>query len=61
MTKAELMRMIENLNDNEQVKFIAESFDRDGFPYDMVVTKVYKVVGENAKPIKKEYGIIRYE
>lgn len=61
MTKIELMRMIENLNDNEQVQFIAEESDRDGFPYDLVITGIYKVLGENAKPVKKEYGIIRYE
>ena len=61
MTKMELIKMIENLNDNEEIQFIYEDFDRDGFPYDVSTKKIYKVVSANAKPVKKEYGIVRYE
>jgi hypothetical protein len=61
MTKRELMTMIANMRDDEEVNFVGEYIDRDGYPYDVFETKVYKVVGENAKKVRKNYGIIRIE
>lgn len=60
MTKKQLIEMLANIDDNEQLNFVVEEQDRDGFPYD-TTTKVYKVLGENIKTVKEEYGIIRLE
>lgn len=58
MTKRELVEMLENVNDNEEITFIADRMDRDGFPYDVPVS-IYKVIGGETKTIFKEYGIMR--
>lgn len=60
MTKAELMKMIENFDENEELLFACEGRDYEGYPKD-VTAKVYKVVTTNAKLVRKEYGIQRYE
>ena len=59
MTKAELMKMIENFDENEELLFVCEISDRDGWPEDIPVA-VYKVVTTKAKRICKG-GIPRYE
>ena len=58
MTKKELIEMLNNVNDNEEITFVAELIDRDGFPYDVPV-KVYKVIGGETKTVTEKYGITR--
>lgn len=58
MTKKELVKMLENINDNDEITFVAEHSDRDGFPYD-VPAGVYKVIGGKTKTVTGEYGIMR--
>ncbi|MDD7752924.1 MAG: hypothetical protein PUJ51_00195 [Clostridiales bacterium] len=60
MTKTELIKMIESIGDNEELRFIEETKDRDGFPEE-TVRRIFKVVGESAKLVRKECGIYRYE
>lgn len=60
MTVKELKEMISKYDDNTTLVFIENAIDRDGFPYD-VKTDVYKVVSANAKRVRKQYGITRYE
>ena len=60
MTKAELMKMIENFDDNAELVFVYEGYDRDGYPEDRT-ENIYKVVTTKAKRVRKEYGIRRYE
>lgn len=60
MIKAELIKMIENIGDNEELRFIEETKDRDGFPEE-TIRRIFKVVGESAKLVSKGYGIYRYE
>ena len=60
MTKAELMKMIENVDDNAELTFVANTLDRDGFPYD-ITEKIYKVLGGEVVRVRGEYGITRYE
>lgn len=57
MTKKELMEMLKNVADNEQINFVAEAYDRDGYPYDRV-ENIYKVVGNYQVEIG-EYDIKR--
>ena len=58
MTKKELIEMLKDVNDNEEITFVAERFDRDGFPYD-ATANVYKVIGGETKAITEKYGIRR--
>lgn len=60
MTKRELMEMLANIEDNEEIKFVVEEMDRDGYPYD-TTAKVYRVVKANAQLVRGQYGIERYE
>lgn len=60
MTKVELMKMIENFDDNAELVFVYEGHDRDGYPEDRT-ENIYKVVTTKAKRVRKEYGIHRYE
>lgn len=60
MTKKELIEMLANIDENEQLTFVTEGRDRDGFPYDATID-VYKVLGANVKKVRCEYGIIRLE
>lgn len=59
MKKAELLKMLENVGENEELNFVVKVLDRDGYPCDMIEDEVYKVVGENYKRVKGEYGIVR--
>lgn len=59
MKKAELLKMLENIGENEELHFVAEELDRDGYPEDRIALRVYKVVGENYKRVREEYGIER--
>lgn len=58
MTKRELIEMLKDVNDNEEITFVVERIDRDGFPYDLPVN-VYKVVGGETKTVTEKYGITR--
>jgi hypothetical protein len=58
MTKKELIEMLANIEENEELTFVTEEMDREGYPYDTTV-KVYKVLGANIKKVRCEYGIIR--
>lgn len=60
MTKKELMKMLANIEENEELTFVVERTDRDGFPRD-VKMDVYKVLGANVKIVYCEYGIMRLE
>jgi hypothetical protein len=60
MTKKELMEMLANIEENEELTFVTERRDRDGYPYDET-TKVYKVLGANVKKVRGAYGIVRLE
>ena len=60
MTKKELIEMLAHIDENENVTFITEARDREGYPYD-TTTNVYKVLGANVKKVRCEYGIIRLE
>lgn len=51
--------MLENVGENEELNFVVKVLDRDGYPCDMIEDEVYKVVGENYKRVKGEYGIVR--
>ena len=51
--------MLENIGENEELHFVAEELDRDGYPEDRIALRVYKVVGENYKRVREEYGIER--
>lgn len=56
MTKKELLKMLENVNDNEKVNFIIEKTDRDGYPYDTLV-KVKAVCGKYRTKNENYYGV----
>jgi hypothetical protein len=60
MTKKELIEMLANIEENEELTFVVEERDREGYPYD-TTTKVYKVLGANVKKVRCAYGIIRLE
>lgn len=60
MTKLELMKMLENVNDNEKITFVVDGHDRDGYPEDHIVN-VYKVLGGEVVRVRGEYDIHRYE
>jgi hypothetical protein len=60
MTKLELMKMLENVDDNAELTFVENYTDRDGFPEDCKVY-VYKVLGGEVVRVRGEYGIDRYE
>lgn len=60
MTKRELMEMLANIEDNEEIKFVVEEEDRDGYPYD-TIARVYRVVKVSAQLVRGQYGIERYE
>lgn len=60
MTKAELMKMIENVDDNAELTFVEETTDRDGFPKDIQV-EFYKVLSGEIVTVRHQYGVRRYE
>jgi hypothetical protein len=59
MKKAELLKMLENIGDDEELNFVVNELDRDGYPEDRIEPAVYKVVGENYKVVREQYGIHR--
>jgi len=59
MKKNELLKMLENIGENEELNFVAQEFNRDGYPKDVIAFQVYKVVGEKYKVVCEEYGIRR--
>lgn len=60
MTKLELIKMLENVDDNAELTFVVEGRDHDGYPEDSKVN-VYKVLGGEVVRVRCEYGIHRYE
>ena len=58
MTKKELIEMLNGVKDNEEITFVENLIDGDGFPYDGKVN-IYKVIGGKTECITKEYGITR--
>lgn len=57
MTKRELIEMLQDVNDNEEITFVTELRDRDGFPFDST-EKIYKVIGGATKTVTDiEYGV----
>jgi hypothetical protein len=60
MTKLELMKMLENVDDNAELTFVVDGRDRDGYPEDHTVN-VYKVLGGEVVRVRGEYAIHRYE
>lgn len=59
MKKAELLKMLENIGENEELHFVVQALDRDGYPEDRIENRVYKVVGQNYKRVCEKYGIHR--
>ena len=60
MKKAELIEMLKEIDDNEEIMFIEELIDRDGYPTDFINNKIYNVVGcEHYKEVREKYGIYR--
>jgi hypothetical protein len=60
MTKLELMKMLENVDDNAELTFVVNRMDRDGFPEETQVN-VCKVLGGEVVKVRGEYNIERYE
>jgi hypothetical protein len=60
MTKLELMKMLEGVDDNAELTFIVDGRDYDGYPEDRKAD-VYKVLGGEVVRVKGENGIYRYE
>ena len=60
MTKLELMKMLENVDDNAELTFITNRVDSEGFPEENKVG-IYKVLGGEVVRVRGEYGIYRYE
>lgn len=58
MTKKELIEMLKNVNDNEEITFVVNRIDRDGFPYD-ATANIYKVIGGEVKTVTETCGITR--
>lgn len=58
MTKRELMEMLKDVNDNEEITFVKNRYDRDGFPFD-TEEDIYKVIGGTTKTVTEECGIKR--
>ena len=60
MTKLELMEMLKNVEDNDEITFVANESDRDGYPYDASI-EIYKVLGGEVVTVRGKYGITRLE
>ena len=61
MLKKELLKMLENIGDNEKINFVSEKIDEEGYPQDRLEPDVYKVVGENYITEHVGFGIYRIE
>lgn len=60
MTKKELIKMLANINENEELTFVLEKKDKDGYAYD-TTEKIYKVLGAKVKKVRYDYGVMRIE
>lgn len=58
MTKADVIKMLENVADNEEVIFIENKYDYDGLPCNKANPNIYRIV-KATTPLKKvmEYGV----
>lgn len=61
MLKKELLKMLENIGDNEKINFVSERVDKSGYPQDKIEPNVYKVVGENYTTEHVGFGVYRIE
>lgn len=61
MLKKELLKMLENIGDDEKINFVSEKIDKAGYPQDKLEPDVYKVVGENYITEHVGFGIYRIE
>ena len=59
MTVAEIKVMINEMNDADEVIFVGERMDRDGYPYE-VSEEVIAIVPNGTEKIDVGYGIERY-
>lgn len=58
MTKVELIKMLETIEDNEEIIFVEEARDWDNFPYDRANKNIYRVVKAGTEfEYVKEYGV----
>lgn len=60
MTVAEIKAMINRMANNEEVIFVGEKMDRDGYPYE-VAENVIAIVPKDTKKVNVGYGIMRYK
>lgn len=60
MTVAKIKEMINNMADTDEVKFVTEEYDRDGFPYE-TVQKIIAIVPKSAERVNVGCGIMRYK
>lgn len=61
MLKKELLKMLENIGDDEKINFVSERVDKSGYPQDKIEPNVYKVVGENYITEHVGFGVYRIE
>ena len=52
------MEMLKGVDDNEEITFVKNRYDRDGFPFD-TDEDIYKVIGGATKTVVEECGIKR--
>lgn len=61
MLKKELLKMLENIGDDEKINFVSEKLDKAGYPQDKLELNVYKVVGEKYETVHVGFGVYRIE
>jgi hypothetical protein len=59
MTVAEIKKAIANMKDTDEVIFVVERYDRDGFPFE-TDEEVIAIVPAGTERVTLEYGIKRY-
>jgi hypothetical protein len=52
--------MIKNMKDTDEVIFVKQAYDRDGYPYDAEVN-IIAIVKEGTEKVNVGYGIMRYK
>lgn len=60
MTVAEIKEMIKNMKDTDNVIFVKQAYDRDGYPYD-AKENIIAIVKEGTEKINVGHGIMRYK
>ena len=60
MTVAEIKEMIKNMKDTDEVIFVKQTYDRDGYPYE-VKENIVAIVKEGTEKVNVGYGIMRYK